>query len=349
MRILIAPHEICGQMRLLAHTFRELGHEALALAYNQDPRAYPTDITFGWTKRTSRIKKLTDSVSTFIRHHNKYDVLHMFYGRSFLPKLVDLPLLKRLPCRLFTHFRGVEILSGDFIKYQRDRLLGLDALQPPLQRPHQAKRLKAWRKYADGLFVSEPDLLRIAPEARLVQQVIDTRQWAPVYTEPARKRPIRIIHPPSSRWKKGTKFVIEAIDALKRSGHAIDFVLVENMSHEKAKAAYASADIAVDQLLVGWHGNVSIEFMSLGKPVVCYIDPELHSYRPNLPIASATPANLASVLEDLILDDQRRIEMGINGRRYVEQTHDALAICEDLLKIYNDPTVCLEQSARLNA
>jgi glycosyltransferase involved in cell wall biosynthesis len=335
MRILIAPHEICGQMQLLASTFREMGHDALSVAYNRDPRGYPSDVCLNWTSETSRIRKGVESLRSFQKYSRGYDVLHMFYGRTFLPRMLDLPLLAKSRCKVFVHFRGVEILSGDYIKFQRQRLIENATNAPPLQREHQAKRLQKWRRYADGMFVSEPDLLRIAPEAKLVQQAIDIRNWQPCVIEKANNKPIRIVHPPSSRWKKGTSYVLEAVEQLKKRGHSIELILVENTPHSETRKIYESADIAVDQLLVGWHGNVSIEFMALGKPVICYIDPELRHHRPDLPIANATPATITDELEKLILDKSLRESKAAQGPEYVRRWHDARSICEQLLSIYD--------------
>jgi hypothetical protein len=43
------------------------------------------------------------------------------------------------------------------------------------------------------------------------------------------------------------------------------------MSNEAARRIYEKADLLVDQLLAGWYGGVAVEFMALGKPVVCYL------------------------------------------------------------------------------
>src|SRR5690606_570959 len=71
----------------------------------------------------------------------------------------------------------------------------------------------------------------------------------------------------------------------------------------KIRELYEISDIGIDQVLYGWHGKVSVELMALGKPVVCYIDPELLKYRPELPIVSATPTTLTSELEKLIANE----------------------------------------------
>ena len=54
--------------------------------------------------------------------------------------------------------------------------------------------------------------------------------------------------------------------------------------------------------------------MALGKPVVCYIRPDLvDKYPPGLPIRSAHPDNLRDVLRELVSDHELRRSLGIQG------------------------------------
>jgi hypothetical protein len=153
------------------------------------------------------------------------------------------------------------------------------------------------------VLVSEPDLFAVAPTATLSPQVIDLAYWTPT------RRPlseqdgiIRIVHAPSSRRKKGTDFIEQSVDELKQKGYKVELVLAEKLPHHKIRELYEISDIGIDQVLYGWHGKVSVELMALGKPVVCYIDPDLMQYRPDLPIVNVTPASLTAELENLIQD-----------------------------------------------
>ncbi len=91
--------------------------------------------------------------------------------------------------------------------------------------------------------------------------------------------------------------VTAAAEQLRAEGVELDFRLVEGLRHEEAVRAYEQADILVDQLLVGWYGGVAVEFMALGKPVVCFLADEwTDRYAPaelmaELPIVRADPEN----------------------------------------------------------
>ncbi len=107
------------------------------------------------------------------------------------------------------------------------------------------------------------------------------------------------------------------------------------MSHREAVELYKKADIVIDQILCGAYGNLSVEAMALGKPVICFIRPDLlQSFPSTLPVQSANPDTLYAVLRDLVLDGTKRAELGKQGRLYVEEHHDAAKVAQQLKAIY---------------
>ena len=164
--------------------------------------------------------------------------------------------------------------------------------------PNRTRSLEVAQKYADGIFVSTPDLLEFVPGAVLMPQPIDLsviemtrdralKQFKTTISTGQNKQPgiVTVAHAPSNRKIKGTQYLIDAIDALKKEGVPVELFLVEGMSYEEALYISANADIIVDQLLIGSYGQYSVEMMALGKPVICYIRNDLiKHYPPGLPI-----------------------------------------------------------------
>ena len=77
-----------------------------------------------------------------------------------------------------------------------------------------------------------------------------------------------MLHAPSRRIVKGTKYILDAVEELKSEGLKFDFKMVEGMKNSDAKELYRTADIVVDQLRIGWYGVLAVEAMALGKPVI---------------------------------------------------------------------------------
>ena len=115
------------------------------------------------------------------------------------------------------------------------------------------------------------------------------------------------------------------------------------MPHADAVRAYAQADILVDQLLVGWYGGIAVEFMALGKPVVCFVAEEwTDRYAPagmmaDLPIVRAGPESLAGVLRGSSSRPRAELaELGRCGRAFVERWHDPLQLAARLRDAYTE-------------
>lgn len=337
-RVLIYGHEIGGQMQLLAESLRRRGVQATAAAVNEDFRRFRCDVQVGVPDRP--FMNILSRWSFALFAVASFDVFHFFWGVSLLGfwrwHLLDLPLLRLMKKRVVVHFRGLDIVDISTFDRAREMALGGDRASQAAtltSRPDQMKKLRAWRRRADVILVSEPDLWDLVPEAVLSPQVVDMEEWR--RTSPKTENgEVTIVHAPTNRRKKGTEFVIAACEALRRKGLPVRLLLIENMPYSEVRNAYECADIAVDQVLYGWHGKFSLELMAMGVPVVCYIRDDLLSFRPDLPIVNATPANLADVLEALIRDKERRRKLAAAGPAYVRKYHGLEVILDQLMVLY---------------
>lgn len=333
--ILIAGHEIGGQMQLLAETMRKRWHSATAVSFNDDFRGYQNDIMFrntGWKNSFSRF-------AFFIWALVHYDIFHFFWGVSLWSfwrfHLLDLPLLKLFRKKIIVHFRGLDIVDIRHFDYLREVAKGNNPVPPPVSRPDQKRKIRKWLRYADKILVSEPDLHFVSPDSVLSPQVIDVTYWTRTREpESTRDGIIRIVHAPSSRRKKGTEFIESAVKSLKQKGHRIELIMAEKLPHDRIRELYEMSDIGVDQMLYGWHGKVSVELMALGMPVVCYINPEYGRYRPDLPVVNADRHSLEARLEELIVNEKLRCDTGRRSREYVLEYHDVERVVDQLFDIY---------------
>lgn len=333
--ILIAGYEIGGQMQLLAETMRKRWYSATAASFNNDFRGYQTDIMF----KQKGFKQQISRFFFFLWALIHYDIFHFFWGVSLWSfwrfHLLDLPILKLFRKKIIVHFRGLDIVDIKYFDYLRERALGKIIEPPPISRNDQRRKIKRWLKYADIVLVSEPDLHFVSTRSILSPQVIDISYWTSENKERFKNDDvIRIVHAPSSRRKKGTDFIEQTIDNLKKKGYNIELKLAEKLPNDKIKEIYIQSDIGIDQILYGWHGKVSVELMALGKPVVCYINPEYLKYRPDLPVVNASVENLEQVLENLINNPELRRTIGEKSREYVAKYHDVEKVVDQLFELY---------------
>jgi predicted nucleotide-binding protein (sugar kinase/HSP70/actin superfamily) len=120
----------------------------------------------------------------------------------------------------------------------------------------------------------------------------------------------------------GTAYVRDAIEKLKKDGFEIELVELNKTPYKKTLALYASADVYVGKLRMGYYNNANIESMLLGVPCISYIRPELREkHCPECPIIQATPETVYETLKSYI---NRRDELKIIGkksRKFILEAH----------------------------
>lgn len=137
------------------------------------------------------------------------------------------------------------------------------------------------------------------------------------------KNKINIIHAPSNENYKGTKYINEAISRLKKE-FDFNYKVINNVTHNELMAEIASSDLVIDQMLVGYYGLLSIEAMSLERPVVCYIRDDLwKKIKHECPIYNANPDTLYDILKGILNRPEQLVEVSKNSRRFVEKYHDS--------------------------
>jgi glycosyltransferase involved in cell wall biosynthesis len=117
----------------------------------------------------------------------------------------------------------------------------------------------------------------------------------------------------------------------------VELKLVEGMRTDVARRTYEEADVIADQFLVGAYALFAIEGMSLGKPVVCFLNDAFRPLHPEwdeCPIVSANPDGLVDALRRLVLDPALRRELGARGPEYVRRWHSLDSVGAEMDAIY---------------
>jgi glycosyltransferase involved in cell wall biosynthesis len=337
MKIYHGPQNIGGMAGVLASAQREIGFSSTSCCYTTGNFRYKSDqeivLNNNYKKRFWELLKLL--IKTIVH----YDVFQFYFGESITgPLLLELPLLKKLGKKIYFYFCGCDIRDSK-VTIENYKYSACKECWPMACSANRKTALHAALKYANGIFVSTPDLLEFIPKSVLLPQPIDMRRFESMkesmVKEKSSNRIIKVAHAPSNRKMKGTQYVEEAITTLQASGYSIELLLVENISYEEALNKCANADIVVDQLLIGSYGQYSVEMMALGKPVICYLRDDLvQHYGPDLPIINANPSNIIEILKNLIDRKSDWGSIGQQGVRYVEENHDSRVIAKKLMETY---------------
>lgn len=280
----------------------------------------------------------------------RVNVLHFYTGYFLLPLSqnhhllysrlagLELRLLKFLGKKIVLHFQGCEI---------RDRFHPFAQSVCPhckikeqfcsLRRSARRRaRLLKLCKLADAVAYSTPDLgdYLNSEKSFLIPKVMNDIELHEPISSTINARKLRIIHAPTDRSIKGTGPILKAVA---RHEDKFELLLAENLSREQVHALAQTADLAIDQIRVGWYGNFAVEMMALNLPVVAYIRPGLEDavYPLQIPIINASEHNLEEVLLQIWENRNQLHEIGIKSRTFAEAFHSEAAVAEMLLKIYN--------------
>ena len=277
----------------------------------------------------------------------RYDVFHFNTGQTFFPMRFplrfDLPLLKALGKRVFVTYQGCDARQPGYCAKSFELSCCTYGPCPCRQDLDDIKsrRIRHVQKWADGVFCLNPDLLHVVPEAEFVPYAGDWPEpVAPRSAAPS--RPLRVVHAPTDRRKKGTDLLLQAIA---ESGLDVELDLVEGLPNQEALQRYRQADVVVDQLLLGWYGTLAAECMAMGKPVLAFVRRSDLAKIPSrmaedLPVVDVSPTTVADALRRLAGDTSERQRLGERGIEYTKRWHAAEGISRRLVAMYRGEAEC---------
>ena len=369
IRVLHCPSDVGGNPQCLARMERELGIHSVSVVLRRSQFQYESDrVLF---KPDDGLLRWGTKIGGLIRSAAMdFDIVHYNFGRPliyYMPgrrrswpsgpaarnwlgrlgcslfEFADVVLLKRAGKGIAVTYQGNDARQGDYCRANH-RITFAGEVGPDYYTAesdaHKRRQIARFGRHANRIYALNPDLLSVLPQEAefLPYASVDPRRWEPV--DPASRARPRVLHAPSHRGVKGTRFLLDAAERLQRESVPFDLELIENLPHEEARRRYREADLVVDQLLAGWYGGFAVEAMALGKPVIAYLrESDLHVLPPDmraeLPVIDATPATIYDVLKEWLTVRRHALpERGRAGRVYVERWHDARAIAKRLIADY---------------
>ncbi|SJN11472.1 hypothetical aminotransferase, class-II [Halomonas citrativorans] len=343
--ILHLPTHAASQPGTLATALSKLGVISKSAALGANKFNYRQDIL---------IKPLpfnASSIKSYFKDQrlDAFDVFHyhcrpLIFSKDYKkPTGSDLVYLKLLNKKVFFNFRGSEIRLASLFKtlspynYVGEKSENQDASMPFAFDEVKQKRFRdLLLKICDDVFVNDPELQCYVPNSTIVPRAIDFDDIDENDSLSNDKASLPlVVHAPSRSNVKGTKYIIEAVNKLKKEGLTFNFELIENLTHIEAKKKYKQADIIIDQLRIGWYGVLAVEGMAMSKAVVSYVRHDLRHYLPHpSPMAYASPENVTDVLRYLIKNPAKCLEYGKAGYDFVYKYHNAKTIAKLLTDLY---------------
>jgi len=343
MRVLHLPTLVGGMAWGLAQGERRLGLDSKVLTTQEHFLSYPYDISLRWDKKGA-MGRFISSLRAFLKYRNKFDVFHFNYGSTLIDFRTygifhwDLPFYPKDKKIVFTYngcdarqkyktIKRVDIASC----HEKDCYGGI--CNDKGRDRMRENRINIVSKYAQNIFAVNPDLLYFLPENISSFLPYTIAAWYDIETVPYKiGRTIKIVHSPTDRSAKGSQYILQALENLKKR-FDIEIVLVENIPYQEALRDYEKADLIIDQVLTGWYGAAAVEAMKMGKPVGVYIREEDLQFIPKEmakdlkeTIININPNNIESILEEYLENPQRLYFKSQASSEYVHKWHDPVYV-----------------------
>jgi hypothetical protein len=333
VRVLITPHDIAGQMGILARGLRAIGIHARSVQFGPRSGHLQFELDETIELRGGRAHRLVQSMAAAQRLVREYDVLHYFFGRTMVPRHLDARLARRLGKPAFVHFRGSDVTTVH-LRVEASGATVSSRPAPPRATANQVELVSTWRRLANAMLISTPDLWREVPDARWVPQAIELDAWPYRPLPPRPGETVVIGHAPTNPAVKGTSIVEHAVDSLRERGVDVVLDLITGVPPGEVCARMERCHLAVDQVVQGAYGNVTIQFMALGRPTLNYLDPVYAQRGIEVPTAPATSRSLADDILHLIEAPDAMASLAVRGRRFVESVHSSEVVATQLRDLY---------------
>lgn len=184
------------------------------------------------------------------------------------------------------------------------------------------------------VFVSTPDLLVDLPYAHWCPVAVDTARWRSGPRLWPESRPLQVAHAPSVAAAKGTPLILPTLERLEAEG-VIEVTLLQGLASADMPAAFARADVVIDQFRAGSYGVAACEAMASGCVVIGQVSTQVRDtvarqHGRELPIIESTPSTLESVLRDLASARSSLHALSADSVSFVDAVHDGRAAARAL-------------------
>lgn len=293
--------------------------------------------------KTRGLLRLVRGHYLFVRSLFRYRCLYIYFKGG---PLMACPILCRAESWLYG-LAGIRIVvrpyGGDVQEMSRSNNLAfkhamsIDYPEHSHRRRSIARKIDLWTRRADHVIsgVEWVDYMYHWDTLMLGHFSIDAASWdepksgAAVEAAPRERGPLRIFHAPNHRAIKGTAAFERAVAELQAEGIEVELVTLQRVSNDVIRQTMRDVDIVADQLVVGWYAMFALEAMSMGKPVLCYLRPDLIELyetaglieHDEIPIISCDQLSVKDTIRSIAEDRSLLDGLPERGRAFVRDHH----------------------------
>jgi len=273
----------------------------------------------------------------------KYNIFIFGFGKTFIFKNLDLPVLRFFNKKIISILsHGSEArppyINGAVISSENKFLSNSYLVNSSLRK----KKLVNYHfKYAD-IIVGSPYTNHAFSPSRFINSL---SLGIPYHCDDVpnlkvkKTNRVRVLHSPSNPVAKGTVIIQEVINKLIIKGYEIDFILVKNKPNSVVIDEIKKCDFVVDQIYSDTPmAGLATEAAWYGKPTIVggYKLNELKDFVQDSmwpPVMSCKPDTIEASIEKLITCKDYRLELGTRARYFVQNKWSASKVADRYLKL----------------
>lgn len=277
----------------------------------------------------------------FKKIFNESDVF-VYIDSTFYGDYSDLVKIKKSGKKIISIFTGDDCRVYEAMKQEFNHY-GMQVVDYPANYDFslsaaegRLRYLRTCEKYADLIF-SLPNQAQLALRPYFAWRLPIALNNV---KENPEQRPIpKIVHAPTSREFKGTKYILSAINRLMQEGIEFEFELVEGLPNDLALKKYLESDIIISQVMCPSGGRLALEGLAMGKVVLSKMGFDNgydEKFPQPCPIIDVSPSTIYSVLKKVVTDLEFRKKRSHEGRPYIANHFDSTKVVARILQLLEE-------------
>jgi len=267
----------------------------------------------------------------------RYEIVHAHFMMTVSRAGWEWAMLRAIGRKLVIQYRGCEIRDRErnMAMHPRINICQECDYDPYICKTafnRQHRPLAAAHGHA--FLVTTPDMKDFSPAAQHIPFFVTRPDIAPSISD--RSRPFKIVHATNHPGIEGSRQIRDAIASVAAKGHAINFVELNGVTHDRVLAELADADLTIGKMKMGYYANLQIESLAAGVPAVtCIRDEFVTDEIRNSGLILASLDNLADVLEHYLTHPDELAHKRRIARDSVLRLHDNAAIAREYAALYS--------------
>lgn len=267
---------------------------------------------------------------------SRYEIVHAHFMMTVTRTGWEWALLRRMGRQIVVHYRGCEIRNRE-LNMRLHPAINIcqecDYTPRPCEAPINVHRRRLAAEHGSAFLATTPDMKDFAPSAQHVPFLVTRPDWPAA--EPQSGKPFKIVHATNHPGIEGSRHIRAAVDEVRAKGHAIDYVELMGVTHQRVLDELRTADLSIGKMKMGYYANLQIESMAAGVPTITYVRPELMTEElRNSGFIFASLPTLASTLEHVLTHPEELAERRAVARRNILALHDNHVTAEQYKAVY---------------